>query len=330
MADPLSFTKDSTAEQAAAAFAARAAGKHIVVTGANTGLGLETARALAAHGAVVTIAARSQAKGEAAVATVKNRHPDANVTFRQLDLSTVAGVDAFADAYLASGKPLDILICNAGVMACPYSLTPDGFENQFAVNHLAHFRLVTRLLPLLDRSGRAAGDKSRVVVLSSLAQLLFAPPAGIPFDDLDAKNSYSMWIRYGETKLANTMFAFELDRRCAAQGLAVAAASVHPGTIAATELARHNSSFTYYLSAFWNLNKKFLSVVSADNRTLETGSATTVLTALRPDLVGGKYYYDCQVGKMYQPKAYDVEQAERLWSVSEALVSEAAAKSRGA
>ncbi|KAJ1559120.1 hypothetical protein HK405_011939, partial [Cladochytrium tenue] len=242
------FNGSSTAEEVAAHFAARARGLRVVVTGANTGLGWETARVLAHHGAAVTLAARSEAKGQAAVEQILARHPGASVQFMQLDLSSLAGVDAFADAYLATGRGLDVLVNNAGVMALPYSKTADGFEILFGVNHVAHYRLTRRLEGLLAQSGKERGEASRVVVLSSFGHYIFAPSNGILFDDLDGARSYQIWRRYGHSKLANVLFAYELNRRSAAEGKPVVAVSLHPGMINDTDLTRHTDMKSMWTS----------------------------------------------------------------------------------
>ncbi|KAI9326302.1 oxidoreductase [Zopfochytrium polystomum] len=322
---PPVFGEQTKAEDVAAYFKDRAAGRHVIVTGANTGLGLETARVLAAHGAVVTVAARSREKGEAAVATILARHPAAKVSFRPLDLSSIASVDAFADAYIASGNPLHLLVANAGIMALPQATTVDGFEEQLAVNHLSHFRLATRLWDLLHRSAPSADDPSRVVVLSSMANLLFAPAQGIRFDDLDAKQSYNSWDRYGQSKLANILFAFEAHRRAAREGHRIVAVSLHPGMVSSTDLMR-KPSLRFFAEMLWTLRKRNMLELSKGVKDIPAGASTTVFCALSPDIEGGKYYMDCKVATLYHDRAYDVELAEKLWQVSEEMVAAAATR----
>jgi retinol dehydrogenase 12 len=202
----IAFGGQTTDQEVAAVYGSYARGKTIIVTGANCGLGLETSRCLAAHGATVILMSRSTANGEKAVAEIKAEYPDADVSTMALDLGSLASVRSAAKAYLDSGRPLHILINNAGVMvsaarlctrdpllstwmvglqACPRALTADGFESQIGVNHLGHFLFTTLLLPALAKSGTAE-QPARVINLSSMGNWLFAPPQGIDLDDLDA------------------------------------------------------------------------------------------------------------------------------------------------
>jgi len=204
-------------------------GRRVLITGASAGLGAETARALAAHGASVVMAVRDPAKGERAADAVRNAAaPNASVELRVIDLSSLASVRACADQLLAEGAPLHVLIANAGVMACPQGATEDGFETQFGTNHLGHFVFVNRLAPLL-----VAGAPSRAVVLSS---------SGHRFSEVDLddpgfeRTPYDPWVAYGRAKTANALFAVALDRRLRDRG--VCACAVHPGGIQ-TELGRH-------------------------------------------------------------------------------------------
>src|ERR1700744_2508167 len=205
-------------------------GKRVLVTGVSAGIGVETARALAAHGAQVLGAARDLQKAESATDQVRKDAAAGGGSFElvALDLSNLKSVRACADALLAKGQPFDVVIANAGVMATPLGRTSDGFETQFGTNHLGHFVLVNRLAPLL-RPG------ARLVPLSS---------AGHRFADVDlddpgfATTPYDPWVAYGRSKTANILFAVEFDRRHRARG--VRAAAVHPGGIQ-TELGRHIS-----------------------------------------------------------------------------------------
>src|SRR5262245_53632767 len=202
-------------------------GRWALVTGASAGLGVETARALAAHGASVILGVRDLEKGEAASSPVRDA-AKGEVELRRVDLADLASVRAFTDAVAADLDELHLLIANAGVMACPEGRTTDGFELQFGTNHLGHFVLVNRLVPVL-----VAGAPSRVVVLSS---------AGHRFSDVDLddpgweRTPYDAWRAYGRSKTANVQFAVALDRRLRDRG--VRAAAVHPGGIM-TELSRH-------------------------------------------------------------------------------------------
>lgn len=199
-------------------------GRTAVVTGANSGIGLVTARELARRGARVVLACRSEARGQEAGERVRREVPGADVEFRRLDLADLASVRAFAEAF--PYERLDLLINNAGVMALPHGRTADGFETQFGVNHLGHFALTGLLLPRL----RAAGA-GRVVSLSSGMHAL----ANIDIRDLNSERRYRRWVAYGRSKSANLLFVHELARRLAAAGSDVVAAAAHPG-YAATNL----------------------------------------------------------------------------------------------
>ena len=183
------YSKNTTSDDIMRDFGQHATGKHVIVTGANCGLGFETAISLARYGAIVTIACRSKTTGEAAISKIKAEIPSADVSLLLLDLGNFASIRAFVASYKATGKPLNLLINNAGVMACPKSFTSNGLETQFGVNHVGHFLLTTELLDVLKRSGTADAP-SRVVNLSSIAQWFFAPPCAIRFDDLQG---WSVW-----------------------------------------------------------------------------------------------------------------------------------------
>ncbi|KAJ1559112.1 hypothetical protein HK405_011968 [Cladochytrium tenue] len=326
------FGHDTPAATVAAHFAARARGLRVLITGGNTGLGLETARVLALNGAHVTIAARSTDKGLAAIAKIKAAHPDAPaVSFLQLDLASLAAVDAFADKFLASGEDLNVLINNAGVMACPYAATPDGYESQFAVNHLAHFHLSNRLLPALERTARKPGaPPSRVVALASIANILFAPGEGINFDRLSGGAAdYRAWTRYGESKLANILFAYELNKRLATASQPVVAVSLHPGVIYETELTRHSGGISSGIATVLQINKtRLIDGLRDGTKDIPQGAATSVLCALDPDLQAGKYYVDCHVSEKHHPLAFNDALAIRLWELSESMVKAALEKAK--
>jgi NAD(P)-dependent dehydrogenase (short-subunit alcohol dehydrogenase family) len=205
-------------------------GRWALVTGASAGLGQETARALAAHGASVVLGVRDPAKGESAAVPIREAAAagGGDVELRAVDLASLASVRAFCDSMLADHDELALLIANAGVMACPESKTADGFEMQLGTNHLGHFVLVNRLVPLL-----LAASPSRVVCLTSAGHRF----ADVDLDDPAFEHTpYNPWVAYGRSKTANVLFAVELDRRLRADG--VRACAVHPGGIM-TELGRH-------------------------------------------------------------------------------------------
>jgi NAD(P)-dependent dehydrogenase (short-subunit alcohol dehydrogenase family) len=195
-------------------------GKLAIVTGANSGTGFETTKALSARGAEVVIATRSADRAEAAILAIRRAQPQGRLRFEPLDLASQASVAAFADRLLAEGRPIDILVNNAGVMALPQrTVTADGFETQLATNYLGHFALTARLLPLLRRG------QARVVQLSSIVHR----HGRIQLDDLQFEAAYKPWPAYAQSKLAMLMFALELDRRSRANGWGLTSVAAHPG-----------------------------------------------------------------------------------------------------
>lgn len=298
-------------------FGTNSQGKYVVITGANCGLGLETARALAEYGADVTIACRNPKLGEEAIEKIKSKHPEAKVSLLPLDLSSLSSVDSFVEQFEARKQPLHILINNAGVMACPKTLTKDGFENQLGVNHLGHFYLTNKLLGVLKSSG-TADQPARVINLASLANYLFPPPVGIRLDDLSGDKYYNQWERYGSSKLANIVFSNELNRRMKEQNAHVMSVALHPGVIAETNLMRHDNGLAYYTSmtsALWNSGNFSWQLLGS--KSIEQGSATSLYCALSPDVVPGEYYSDCKLEKVIvHKKANDSELMRQLWEAS--------------
>lgn len=290
-------------------------GKRIVVTGASTGLGEEAARAFAAAGASVTLAVRDAGRGTAAAERIRAAVTDADLEVRSLELGSLASIRSFAAGFLTDHDRIDVLVNNAGVMACPYAETADGFELQFGTNHLGHFLLTTLLLPAL-----IAGSPSRVVVLSSSGHRL----ADIDLDDPGFDTTpYEPWIGYGRAKTANVLFAVELDRRYRDQG--VRAFAVHPGAIM-TELARHLTDET--------LGQMLASVPEGHElafKSIPEGAATTVFAATSPTLdgLGGIYLEDCTIAEVtdadamggVRTYAVDPDRAAALWDLSEQLTS---------
>ena len=287
-------------------------GVRAVVTGASTGLGEETTRALAAHGAHVVMAVRDPARGALAADRIRVECPDASLEIRQLDLGSLASVREFAGGFLADHAQLDLLINNAGVMACPYGTTTDGFELQFGTNHLGHFLLANLLVPAL-----IAGAPARVVSLSS---------RGHAFSDIDLadpgfqRTEYGEFIAYGRAKTANALFAVGFDRRYADQG--VHAYSVHPGGIH-TELGRHMTP-AVIAQLTGRLSESGRSFAW---KTIPQGAATSVWAATAPELDqhGGAYLEDCSVAEVsndessnsgVRPYAVDPRNADALWEYS--------------
>lgn len=281
-------------------------GKHVLITGANSGIGLEAAKVLAAKGAKVMMACRNQSKGQAALESIKQATPAADLELLSLDLSSLTSVRSFADAFLKHHDRLDILVNNAGIMIPPYAKTEDGFESQFGTNHLGHFALTARLFPLLEQS-----DAGRVVVVSSVAHRF----GRIHFNNLNWEKRYSRWLAYGQSKLANLMFAKELQRRLQRQGSKVIAVAVHPG-YANTNLQRHVTGGSLFNSIF--------------SQSQQDGCLPTLYGATEPSLTGGEYIGPNGLFELKgkpdlaysNAKSNDEATAKKLWQVSEQLTQE--------
>eukprot|EP00882_Tetradesmus_deserticola_P001513 GHRQ01001635.1.p1 GENE.GHRQ01001635.1~~GHRQ01001635.1.p1 ORF type:complete len:344 (+),score=122.34 GHRQ01001635.1:665-1696(+) len=314
---PSGYGSASTAENVAKDW--DGTGKVVIITGSNTGLGKEAARALATRGAEVVMAVRDTARGEAAAKDIRMQHSNANIRVMACDLSCLASVRQFAANYKASGKPCHILINNAGVMACPYSLSAEKHEMQFATNHLGHFLLTTELLPVLISTAKQAGSHSRVVVLSSSAHFnTYKKQAGGPirFDAIDSPEGYDVWGAYGQSKLCNVLFARELHKRLTAEGAPVTSVVCHPGVIM-TELGRHIAK-----SISPVMMKLLLTTFSWVFKSIPQGAATEVYLATSPNIKGGEYYADCNISPS-TAASHDAELGRRLWELSEKMVADA-------
>jgi NAD(P)-dependent dehydrogenase (short-subunit alcohol dehydrogenase family) len=284
-------------------------GRIAVVTGANSGLGLVTARELARAGATVIMAVRDRDKGERARRQIREDVPLAELTVEALDLADLRSVRAFALRFAGAHERLDVLINNAGVMAPPRRLTKDGFESQFGSNHLGHFALTGLVLDAME--GR---DDARVVTLSSGAHRL----GRIRFGDLQGERFYFRWTAYGQSKLANLLFALELDRRLRAAGSTISSMAAHPG-YAATNLQ------TAAPPLFDRMIGRLGNVVIAQSA--DMGALPTLYAATLPGLPGGTYAGpDGFAEQRGYPRpagmsgaARDEETARRLWEVSEEL-----------
>jgi NAD(P)-dependent dehydrogenase (short-subunit alcohol dehydrogenase family) len=282
-------------------------GRTAVITGANTGLGFETAAALAGRGARVVLAVRNLEKGKQAAARITATTPGADVELQELDLSSLESVRTAAAQLRSDHDRIDLLINNAGVMYTPKSTTKDGFELQFGTNHLGHFALTGLLL---DRLLPVAG--SRVVNVSSIGHRI---RAAIHFDDLQWERRYSRVGAYGQSKLANLLFTYELQRRLAPRGTTIAAAA-HPGG-SATELTRNLPRLIATLTT----------VVEPLFQSADQGALPTLRAATDPAVLGGQYFgpdgflemrgYPKVVASSAQ--SHDVEVQRRLWTVSEEL-----------
>jgi NAD(P)-dependent dehydrogenase (short-subunit alcohol dehydrogenase family) len=283
-------------------------GRVAVITGANTGLGFETALALAAHGAHVVLAVRNLDKGKDAISRIVAQSPQADVALQELDLTSLESTRAAAEQLRADHDRIDLLINNAGVMYTPKGNTKDGFELQFGTNHLGHFAFTGLLL---DRLLAVAG--SRVVTVSSVGHRILAD---IHFDDLQWERSYNRVAAYGQAKLANLLFTYELQRRLASHGTTIAAAA-HPG-MSDTELMRN-------MPAPLASASERIAPIFAQNPAM--GALPTLRAASDPTVLGGQYYgpggfgqtrgYPKVVGS--SKKSHDVDLQRRLWTVSEEL-----------
>jgi len=290
-------------------------GDTVIVTGANSGLGFEGTRAFAEAGATVVLACRSVDRGESAADEIRTEVPDADLDVMELDLGDLDSVETFAESFTDAYDDLRVLCNNAGVMAIPRSETADGFETQFGVNHLGHFALTGHLLDTL----RETDGESRVVTQSSGLH----ENGEIEFDDLQGEHEYDEWDAYGQSKLANLLFAFELDRRLDAAGIdGVTSVGCHPG-YADTNLQRRGpeqAGSTIRLAMMKVAN----AVVAQD---AATGALPMLYAATAPDLDGGEYIGPSGFMNMRGPPAEDTpsreardpERARRLWEVSEDL-----------
>lgn len=302
-------------------------GKRILLTGVSAGLGVETARSLAAHGAQVVGAARDLTKAEAATAQVRKDAAAAGGSFKliELDLANLKSVRTCADQLLAKGEPLDVIIANAGVMATPFGHTADGFETQFGTNHLGHFVFVNRIASLLREGGR-------LINLSSSGHRYSNVDLGDPNFE---RSPYDPWVAYGRSKTANILFAVAFDKRHWRRG--VRAAAVHPGGIR-TELGRHLDP-----SQFEGIVDQINQQLAGEGKpafqwkTIPQGAATSVWAAVvaSADEIGAQYCENCHVGHIVPDNvtitaisegvrgyALDPENAEALWKKSEELVGE--------
>jgi NAD(P)-dependent dehydrogenase (short-subunit alcohol dehydrogenase family) len=298
------FTAESTAAEVVADTDLR--GRRAVVTGGSSGIGIETARALASAGAEVTLAVRDTAAGERVAAAIVSDDPAARVSVLELDLARPASVHAFASSWYG---PLHILVNNAGIMATPLSLTERGWEMQFATNHVGHFALATGL-----RSALSLAQGARIVAVSSAGHF-FSP---VVFDDIHFdRRPYDPWSAYGQSKTANILFAVAASSRWADDG--IAANSLMPGNIH-TRLQRYVPTEQMAQMA-----------AGAEWKSAAQGAATSVFLACSPLLegVGGRYFVDCNEAEVSDRSAttvasyaVDPEQADRLWEVSSELLDD--------
>ncbi|KAI8336868.1 hypothetical protein EDC96DRAFT_523856 [Choanephora cucurbitarum] len=309
-----SITSRTTAEQIAEFYNVDLKGKVAIVTGSNSGTGLETARVFSKFGAKVIIPCRTLEKSNGAIDHIKKTVPEADLVPMQLDLSDLSSIKRFATDFLALNIPLHLLINNAGIMACPKQFTKDGFESQFGVNHLGHFYLTSLLLDKIKASAPA-----RIVNLTSSGSFFFESKEGIDFDNLYGEKHYSPFMVYGQSKLANILHAKELQRRL--EGVDVTVTSVHPGAVA-TNLGRNLGPRALF-DMVWNVKKTTSFLIDLANvKYLPEGASTTVYCAVSPDVVKGEYYGDNTIETRFRSQHVDNKAlAEKLWKVSEEMIA---------
>jgi len=284
----------------------------VIITGGASGIGLETSRVFALRGAHVIIAARNTEAASEARKTILEKNPTARIDVLKLDLSSLKSVRTFVDQFNSMKLPLNVLINNAGVMFCPFQLSKDGVEMQFATNHLGHFLLTNLLLDNMKATAKSTGIEGRIVNLSSVAHA-HTYPKGIEFDRINDEKRYHDKMAYGQSKLANLLHANELSRRLKEEGANITVNSVHPGLIM-TNLMRHS----YIL----------LKIVQVATfvlwKNVHQGAATTCYVGLNPQLRGvtGKYFADCNEEKTTKLGQSD-ELAKQLWDFSEELIKSA-------
>ncbi|MCY4193700.1 MAG: SDR family NAD(P)-dependent oxidoreductase [bacterium] len=307
------FNRESTAEEVVGGL--DLSGQVFVITGTSSGLGEESARVLAGRGARIAMLARNAEANQEAADRIRSSVPDADLTMHRLDLSDLASVERFAAEAADRLDRIDVLMNNAGVMACPLARTADGFEMQFGTNHLGHFALTGRLLPLLRQA-----ESPRVVTVSSGGHRI----CDVDLDDPDFEHTpYDPWAAYGRSKSANIHFAAELARRF---GPDLVSLSLHPGAIP-TNLGRHmTDEMMEAMSA--RIKASSSSGQGYQYKTLESGAATQVWAATAPELAdhNGKYLADCNLAEPgtdetgYAPHIYNPSTEAALWELSERLV----------
>ncbi|XP_047330267.1 short-chain dehydrogenase TIC 32 B, chloroplastic-like [Impatiens glandulifera] len=286
-----------------------------IITGGASGIGFETARVLALRKAHVIIAARNLKAGEEAKENILKENESARVDVLKLDLCSMKSIRDFVNEFNNLNLPLNLLINNAGVMFCPFQLSEDGIELQFATNHIGHFLLTDLLLDKMKETAKTSGIEGRIVNLSSVAHL-HTYEEGIQFDKINDQLVYSDKKAYGQSKLANILHSNELSRRLQDEGANIIVNSVHPGLIM-TNLMRHSAFLMRFLHMFTYILWK----------NVQQGAATTCYVALHPKVKGttGKYFVDCN---KYRPSEFatDEKLAKKLWEFSSMLIKSSSAE----
>ncbi|KAJ9549822.1 hypothetical protein OSB04_022365 [Centaurea solstitialis] len=295
------FAASSTAEDVTKGI--DGTGLTAIVTGATSGIGLETARVLALRGVHVVMPVRNVEAGKKVKESIAEKIPNAKLEVMELDISSLESVRTFASQYCSKGHPLNILILNAGIMTPPFSLSKDGIELQFATNHVGNFLLTNLLLDTMKKTAKESGIEGRIVILSSEVHRV-SYKEGIRFDKINDEKSYSPFYAYAQSKLANVLHANELTRRLQAEGANITANALHPGVIR-----------TNIAPVFLNMANSFL-------KNVPQGAATTCYVALHPQLKGvsGQYFVDSNLNKASK-HGLDAELAKKLWDFSSKLTN---------
>ena len=303
-------------------------GYEVIITGGASGIGIETVRALAKAGASVIILARDLKKAQEVADNIKESTGNKNIEIDELELGSLESVNAFVKRFLEKKRPLNILINNAGIMACPLSYTKDGFELQFGTNYIGHFALTVGLIPALKKGVEKIGKNSRIINVSSIAHAL----SDINFDDINYKNrAYEEFESYGQSKTANILFSVELTKRYSKEG--IFSNALMPGGIL-TNLGRHMNIEILKRHDMVDEDGNFKSKFKF--KTVEQGASTTVWAAVAQEFenVGGVYLEDCAIAEVIKTKeenmmkgclsyALNSENARKLWEISEKMISEA-------
>ncbi|KAG5589411.1 hypothetical protein H5410_039925 [Solanum commersonii] len=282
-------------------------GHTAIVTGATSGIGMETTRVLALHGVHVIMAVRNMENGKKIKENILKSIPNAKIDFMELNLSSMESIRKFAKEYNSAGHPLNLLINNAGVMIPPFTLSQDKVELQFAVNHLGHFLLTNLLLENMKNTAKNSKNEGRIVNVASAAHD-FAYSQGIIFDKINDKESYHRFHAYGQSKLANILHANELAKRLKEEGVNITANSVHPGPIA-TNIMRYDN----ILHGIVNWIGRYVL------KNIEQGASTTCYVALHPQVKGvsGEYFSDNNIATNTTTSlAKDSDLAKKLWEFS--------------
>ncbi|GAB4834426.1 Short-chain dehydrogenase TIC 32, chloroplastic [Ancistrocladus abbreviatus] len=303
---PSGFSASSTAEEVTRGIDGN--GLTAIVTGASSGIGAETTRVLAMRGVHVVMAVRNVDAGKSVKESILQEIPSAKIDIMELDLSSMASVRKFASEYNSSGKPLNLLINNAGVMATPFQLSKDNIQLQFATNHLGHFLLTNLLLNTMKRTVNESNREGRIVIVSSEAHR-FAFGEGIHFDEINDESRYNSLSAYGQSKLANILHANELTKQLKDEGVNITSNSLHPGSIV-TNLLRHRSFIDGLIKSVGKLVLK----------NVQQGAATTCYVALHTQVQGvsGEYFMDSNIARPTS-QATNAALAKKLWDYSLSL-----------